>query len=47
MATTTPKQQGLYVQSRDGQQLVFPLKHTEVLAKIAGNVSRIDVTQTF
>jgi Ca-activated chloride channel family protein len=29
------------------QQLVFPLKHTEVQAKIAGNVSRVEVTQTF
>ena len=38
---------GLYVQSRDGQQLQFPLKHTEVQAKIAGNVSRVEVTQTF
>ncbi len=38
---------GLYVQSPDGQQLVFPLQHTEVEAKIAGNVSRVEVTQTF
>lgn len=38
---------GLYVQSRDGQQLQFPLKHTEVQAKITGNVSRVEVTQTF
>lgn len=38
---------GLYVQSRDGKQLQFPLKHTEVQAKIAGNVSRVEVTQTF
>ncbi|MCL1462838.1 Hsp70 family protein [Argonema galeatum] len=38
---------GLYVQSPDGQQLVFPLQHTEVQAKIAGNVSRVEVTQTF
>lgn len=38
---------GLYVQSRDGQQLQFPLKHTDVQAKIAGNVSRVEVTQTF
>jgi len=35
------------VQSPDGQQLVFPLQHTEVEAKIAGNVSRVEVTQTF
>ena len=38
---------GLYVQSKDGKQQVFPLKHTEVKAKVAGNVSRVEVTQTF
>lgn len=42
-----PQLGGLYVQSPDGQQLVFPLKHTEVAAKIAGNLSRVEVTQTF
>ena len=31
----------------DGQQQAFPLQHTEVTAKIAGNVSRVKVTQTF
>ncbi|MBC1241332.1 VIT domain-containing protein [Nostoc sp. 2RC] len=38
---------GLYVQSPEGQQLVFPLKHTEVLAKVAGNLSRVEVIQSF
>ena len=38
------KNPGLYVQ---GQQQVFPLQHTEVVAKISGNVSRVEVTQTF
>ncbi|MEH2399813.1 VIT domain-containing protein [Nostoc sp.] len=38
---------GLYVQSPQGEQLVFPLKHTEVLAKIAGNLSRVEVIQSF
>jgi Ca-activated chloride channel family protein len=38
---------GLYVQSQEGKQLQFPLKHTEVQAKIAGNVSRVEVIQTF
>jgi Ca-activated chloride channel family protein len=38
---------GLYVQSEDGQKQVFPLKHTEVKAKIAGNLSRVEVTQSF
>ncbi|MBD1839461.1 protein kinase [Coleofasciculus sp. FACHB-64] len=31
----------------DGQEQVFPLKHTEVVAKVTGNVSRVEVTQTF
>ncbi|MEH2161906.1 MAG: VIT domain-containing protein [Nostoc sp.] len=38
---------GLYVESPEGEQLVFPLKHTEVLAKIAGNLSRVEVIQSF
>lgn len=38
---------GLFVQSKDGSQQVFPLKHTEVKAKVSGNVSRVEVTQTF
>jgi Ca-activated chloride channel family protein len=42
----TRMQPGLNVLSPDGQQ-VFPLQHTEVMAKIAGNVSRVEVTQTF
>lgn len=38
---------GLYVQSEEGQQQVFPLKHTKVNAKVTGNVSQVEVTQTF
>ncbi|MEH2271556.1 MAG: VIT domain-containing protein [Nostoc sp.] len=38
---------GLYVQSPQREQLVFPLKHTEVIAKIAGNLSRVEVIQSF
>lgn len=38
---------GLYVVSEDGERQVFPLKHTEVKAKIAGNLSRVEVTQSF
>ncbi len=38
---------GLYVISENREQQVFPLKHTDVRAKIAGNVSRVEVTQTF
>ncbi|HEY9705917.1 MAG TPA: VIT domain-containing protein, partial [Allocoleopsis sp.] len=38
---------GLFSQTKDGKKQVFPLKHTEVKAKISGNVSRVEVTQTF
>ena len=38
---------GLYVQTEDNQQQIFPLKHTEVKAKVSGNLSRVEVTQTF
>lgn len=38
---------GLYVQTPDSQQIAFPLKHTEVSAQVAGNLSRVEVTQTF
>ncbi len=37
---------GLYLQTSD-QNIAFPLKHTEVQAQVAGNISRIQVTQTF
>lgn len=37
---------GLYVQV-DGQPQALTLIHTEVAAKIAGNLSRVEVTQTF
>ncbi|MEH2422096.1 MAG: VIT domain-containing protein [Nostoc sp.] len=50
MNTVSAKNQqlgGLYVQSPQGEKLVFPLKHTEVLAKIAGNLSRVEVIQSF
>ncbi|MEH2320094.1 after-VIT domain-containing protein [Nostoc sp.] len=50
MNTVSTKNQqlgGLYVQSPEGQQLVFPLKYTEVIAKIAGNLSRVEVIQSF
>ncbi len=46
LESINPSIAGLYVQTGE-KQLVFPLKHTEVLAKIAGNVSRLEVTQTF
>lgn len=46
--TQTLEQQtsGLYLQN-SSQQIAFPLKHTEVKAKIAGNISRVEVTQSF
>ncbi len=37
---------GLYVQSATPSQ-VFPLKQTQVKAKISGNVSQVEVSQTF
>jgi Ca-activated chloride channel family protein len=37
---------GLYLQN-SSNQIAFPLKHTEVKAKIAGNISRVEVTQSF
>ena len=41
-----PNEPGLFAEV-DGKQQVFPLQHTEVVAKVAGNVSRVEVTQTF
>ncbi|HLO47149.1 MAG TPA: VIT domain-containing protein [Kamptonema sp.] len=38
---------GLYVKSPGSTEQVFPLKHTEVKAKIAGNLSRVEVSQKF
>ena len=38
---------GLYSYSDKGEIQAFPLEHTAVNAKIAGNVSRVEVKQTF
>ncbi|OCR01205.1 trypsin [Oscillatoriales cyanobacterium USR001] len=38
---------GLFVQSRDRAEAAFILKHTAVKAKIAGNISRVEVSQQF
>ncbi|MCU0545572.1 MAG: after-VIT domain-containing protein [Oscillatoriaceae cyanobacterium Prado104] len=52
-SSTSPidRASGLYVRSTDQEQqeeqLVFPLKHTKVTAQIAGNLSRVEVTQKF
>ncbi|MCU0552756.1 MAG: protein kinase [Leptolyngbya sp. Prado105] len=37
---------GLY-STKSGEQKSFPLQHTEVMARVTGNVSRVEVTQTF
>ncbi len=50
MNTVSDKNQqigGLYVQSPQGEQLIFPLKHTEFIAKVTGNLSRVEVSQSF
>jgi len=39
--------QGISATSADGKSLIFPLKHTEVNVKIAGNLSRVEVKQEF
>ncbi|NET41284.1 VIT domain-containing protein [Okeania sp. SIO2B3] len=46
MSATIPTITGLYILSSE-EKLTFPLKHTEVKAKIAGNLSRVEVTQQF
>ncbi len=47
--TTAPDRPtgGLWVQTKDGDSQVFPLKHTQVNATIGGNLSRVEVTQRF
>ena len=38
---------GLFVAGEDGEEQVFPLKHTDVRSQITGNVARVEVTQKF
>ncbi|MFP4576583.1 MAG: protein kinase domain-containing protein, partial [Coleofasciculus sp.] len=45
--TTSSTQTGGLFATVNGQQQVFPLEHTQVATKITGNVSRVEVTQTF
>ncbi|MEQ9367991.1 MAG: VIT domain-containing protein [Coleofasciculus chthonoplastes F3-SA18-01] len=45
--TSSPSQTGGLFATVNGQQQVFPLEHTQVATKITGNVSRVEVTQTF
>ncbi|GAB4286870.1 MAG: VIT domain-containing protein [Oscillatoriaceae cyanobacterium] len=47
MTHTAKQPGGLYVQTADKQQIAFPLKHTDVQAQVTGNLSRVEVTQTF
>ncbi|MEM9541030.1 MAG: VIT domain-containing protein [Cyanobacteria bacterium P01_E01_bin.42] len=42
-----PDTGGLYSRGEDGTVRDFPLEHTEVAAKVAGNLSRVEVKQTF
>ena len=44
---SSPKYGGLYAKSDTGEIQAFPLEHTDVTAKIAGNVSRVEVVQRF
>ena len=44
--TLLPQTTGLYVEDVD-QPLAFPLKHTNVQARVSGNLSRVEVTHTF
>ena len=47
IVTSPPEFGGLYVKSATGEVKAFPLEHTDVTAKIAGNVSRVEVVQRF
>ncbi|NJK37132.1 MAG: after-VIT domain-containing protein [Oscillatoriales cyanobacterium RM2_1_1] len=38
---------GLYIRSQKDISAVFPLKKTDVKARVTGNISRVEVTQTF
>ncbi|MEL6471249.1 MAG: VIT domain-containing protein [Cyanobacteria bacterium J06623_4] len=38
---------GLFGYGENGEQRAFPLEHTSVDARVAGNLSRVEVTQTF
>jgi Ca-activated chloride channel family protein len=45
--TTDRRPGGLYLQSSHTEPVGFPLTHTEVHAKVTGNLARVEVTQTF
>ncbi|MDB9311734.1 VIT domain-containing protein [Spirulina sp. CS-785/01] len=45
--TTSPDTLGGLYAPSEGEKLAFPLKNTDVTAKVTGNLSRVQVTQTF
>ncbi|KKD37980.1 VIT domain-containing protein [Limnoraphis robusta] len=47
MPASPPKIGGITAQSPDHVSLIFPLKHTEVFAQISGNLSRVEIKQSF
>jgi hypothetical protein len=47
MPASPPKIGGIIAQSPDHVSLIFPLKHTEVFAQISGNLSRVEIKQSF
>lgn len=47
MTASSPPIGGITARSPDNIPLTFPLKHTEVFAQISGNLSRVEVKQSF
>ncbi|MEB3279028.1 MAG: VIT domain-containing protein, partial [Lyngbya sp.] len=47
MTASSPPIGGITAKSADNISLTFPLKHTEVFAHISGNLSRVEVKQSF
>ncbi|NET73446.1 MAG: VWA domain-containing protein, partial [Sphaerospermopsis sp. SIO1G2] len=47
MTRTLEQPSGLYIHTPNQEPIAFPLQHTEVKAKVDGNISRVEVTQTF
>ncbi|ERT04851.1 von Willebrand factor type A domain protein [Lyngbya aestuarii BL J] len=47
MPASPPVTGGITAKSPDNIPLTFPLKHTEVFAQICGNLSRVEVKQSF
>ncbi|MGM3304390.1 VIT domain-containing protein [Anabaena sp. WFMT] len=47
ISTLEQQPSGLYIYTPNQQPIAFPLKHTEVKAQVIGNISRVEVTQSF